>query len=124
MMRIILTAIALLLARAAVPADSSKADVAKYSQVELLRNYAMARCLSQAFPGSALEPDATASAAGYLERGSVSADAYVEIAKLADSFLARKYPSQSGQPLQTMKCIDLFQSKDLSLLAKRFVAKR
>jgi Type VI secretion system (T6SS), amidase immunity protein len=124
MMRVFVATMALLLARAAVPPDSSKPEVPKYSQVELLRNYAMARCLSQAFPGSALEPDATASAAGYLERGSVNADAYIEIAKLADTFLARKYPSQSAQPLQTMKCIDLFQSKDLNLVVKRFAAKR
>jgi hypothetical protein len=124
MMRVFVATMALLLARAAVPPDNSKPEVPKYSQVELLRNYAMARCLSQAFPGSALEPDATATAAGYLERGSVSADAYVEIARLADTFLARKYPSQSGQPLQTMKCIDLFQSKDLNLVVKRFAAKR
>jgi hypothetical protein len=124
MMRVFVTTIILLLARPAVPADGSKPEVPKYSQVELLKNYAMARCLSQAFPGSVLEGDATATAAGYLERGSVSADAYVEVAKLADTFLARKYPSQSGQPLQTMKCIDLFQSKDLNLVVKRFARQR
>jgi hypothetical protein len=90
----------------------------------LLKNYAMASCLGRAFPGSALVPDANASAAGYIEHGSVSADAYVEIVKLADIFLARKYASISGQPLQTMKCIDLFHSEDLNRVVKRFTAKR
>jgi Type VI secretion system (T6SS), amidase immunity protein len=98
--------------------------VRKYSQADLLRNYAIARCFSEAFPGSPVATDASASAAGYLERGSVSADAYAEIAKLSQKFLARKYPSLSGEPLQTMKCIDLFYSSDLDRVVRRYAPKR
>jgi hypothetical protein len=95
----------------------------RYSDAELLRNWALARCLSKAFPGSPLEPDAAAAGAGYVEWGSVEADAYTEIATLADRFLSRTYGSQSGQPLQTMKCIDLFHSAELDRIVKRYAKK-
>lgn len=123
-MRALIAVIALVVSVATAPAGGDGPVVRKYSQADLLRNYALARCLSQAFPGSPLAPDASASAAGYLERGSVSADAYGEIAKLADEFLAHKYPSLSGQALQTMKCIDLFHSSDLDRVVRRFAPKR
>jgi hypothetical protein len=97
--------------------------VERYSDAELLRNWTLARCLSKAFPGSPLEPDAAAAGAGYLERGSVEADAYTESARLADRFLSRTYASQSGQPLQTMKCIDLFHSSELDRIVKRYAKK-
>jgi Type VI secretion system (T6SS), amidase immunity protein len=97
--------------------------VERYSDAELLRNWALARCLSKAFPGSPLEPDAAAAGAGYLERGSVEADAYTESATLVDRFLSRTYASQSGQPLQTMKCIDLFHSAELDRIVKRYAKK-
>ena len=109
---------------ATAPADVDRSGGRKYSQADLLRNYALARCLSRAFPDSQLAPDASATAAGYLERGSVSADAYAEIAKLAEEFLARKYSSLSGQPLQTMKCIDLFHSSDVDRVVRRFAPRR
>lgn len=124
MMRAWVALVVFILPLATVPADVGRSAPHSYSQAELLRNYALARCLSQAFPGSPLTPDAAASAAGYLERGSVSADAYEGIAKLADEFLARKYSSLSGQPLQTMKCIDLFHSPELDRLVRRFAPKR
>jgi Type VI secretion system (T6SS), amidase immunity protein len=108
------------LATGQVVASDSAAPV-RYSETDLLKNWALARCLSRAFPGSPLEPDAAAAAAGYLERGSVDAAAYEEIVKLADQFLRRTYSSQFGQPLQTMKCIDLFHSPELDRVAKRHV---
>ncbi len=123
-MRALVAAMAFVFSMATAPADVERFVARKYSQADLLRNYALARCLSQAFPGSPLDPDASASAAGYLERGSVSADAYAEIAKLADEFLVHKYLSLSGQPLQTMKCIDLFHSSDLDRIVRRFSPKR
>jgi|HubBroStandDraft_6_1064221.scaffolds.fasta_scaffold84896_2 hypothetical protein len=97
--------------------------VERYSDAELLQNWTLARCLSRAFPGSPLEPDAAAAGAGYLERGSVEADAYTESARLADRFLSRTYASQSGQPLQTMKCIDLLHSAELDSIVKRYAKK-
>ena len=123
-MRILVATFALAYSVAAAPVDVGRPVVRKSSQAELLRDYALARCLSQAFPGSPLAPDANASAAGYLERGRVSADAYAEVVKLADEFLARKYPSLSGQALQTMKCIDLFHSSELDRVVGRYAPKR
>jgi Type VI secretion system (T6SS), amidase immunity protein len=100
------------------------ASVDRYSEADLLRNWALARCLSRAFPGSPLEGDAAAATGGYLERGAVEAEAYAELAKLADQFLSRTYASQSGQPLQTMKCIDLFHSAEVDRVVKRYTKKR
>ena len=116
--------LAVLTAARPIGAADRAASVDRYSEPELLRNWALARCLSRAFPGSPLEHDAAAAAGGYLEYGKVGADAYAQTETLVGDFLARTYQSQSGEALQTMKCIDLFHSPELGRLVRRYAGQR
>lgn len=34
---------------------------------------------------------------------------------------AKDYPTKSGQPLNVMKCVDMYHSKDLDKLVRKYV---
>lgn len=48
---------------------------------------------------------------------------YEEVIKPGRSFLAKPYLSKSGEPLNVMKCIDIYHSQDLELLTRKYVKK-
>ena len=102
-------------------AQAGKASV--YSPPQQLRNYALSVCLANAFPNSPEGKDAAAAAAGYLELGTGPLDAYGAIVQLAREFLARPYAGQANVSFQTMKCIDLYNSPDLTRLVRKYTTK-
>jgi hypothetical protein len=107
----------------ALPASAQPVpdNLKAYNAAALLKNYALANCLQQAAPSQDLGRDAQASAAAYIEFGQVNdADAYLDISKLAGQWLKKNYPSQSGQQLQVMKCIDFHNSPELARKIKRY----
>lgn len=89
----------------------------KYSQKALLKNWAVTRCLAEAYSDQTSKDDANASAAAYLERGKQPMEAYEKLDELAIRYAKLNYGSVSGSRLNTMKCIDLFNSKELDELA-------
>lgn len=91
----------------------------KYSSDQYLRNYALAVCLAAGYEAAEIKQDASASARGYFEFGGYSIEAHNETVQLAKTFLKREYPSESGQPLTLMKCIDFSHSKELATLMRR-----
>ena len=100
------------------------AQTSAYNNKALLKNYALTKCLSM-LPGNAeFKTDAEATAQGYLEFGSVDFQAYEDAIKLARSFVEKKYESKSGAPLNVMKCIDMFHSKELEKLASKYSKKQ
>ena len=103
-----------------VAAQGTKATV--YSPPEQLRNYALSVCLANAFPNSLESKDASAAASGYLELGSGPIDAYPAIVALAKQFLSRSYTGQADVQFQTMKCIDLQYSPELTRLIRHYTA--
>lgn len=97
-------------------AQASSTDAAKN-----LRNFALSNCLYQAFPESEAGTEAKAAAGGYVEIGSLDADAYADAAELAKKYLQTKYESKSEQvKLTVMKCIDLSQSDELEAILKEY----
>jgi hypothetical protein len=52
--------------------------------------------------------------------GSFGVEAYDEAATLARKFLAKKYIGMHGEKLTVMKCVDLFHSKELDQLSKKY----
>lgn len=91
-----------------------------YTPVEYLKNYALASCLADGYQSA----DAVATANGYKELGSLDIEAYNTAAVLGRQFLAREYPSQNGAELVLMKCVDLYHSKELATLARRYAKGR
>ena len=87
-----------------------------YSKRQLYKNWALSTCLAKGLPSK----DAEATSGGYLEFADAPAEAYQAGSVLIDQFLAKPYESQSGEDLATMKCIDLFHSKELDSLARKY----
>ena len=95
----------------------------EYSAVEYLQNFALSVCLADGYTSSEAVKDSLAAAGGYSELGSLPFEAYEEAESLAKQFLKKKYESMTGQQLTLMKCIDLFHSKELALIAKKYSGK-
>jgi len=109
MRRALFLALALVLA----PPGVLRGETSRYSQRELLANWALSRCLAAAYPSLAAKEDAEVSASGYLEFGKAPIEAYEKIEALVKKALAEKYESSLKSDLNTMKCIDLYHSAEL-----------
>jgi hypothetical protein len=95
-----------------------------YTPIQYLKNYALSACIADGYQSKEVVNDASAGANGYKELGSLDIDAYNEVAVLGRKFLAKEYLSQSGEKLILMKCIDLYQSKELDGLARKYARKK
>ena len=91
-----------------------------YTPVQYLKNYALSSCLSYGLGPQEAKVEAGDASRGYLELGSFGIDAYEDAAALARTFLAKPMLSKHGSKLTVMKCIDLFHSKELAQLAKKY----
>lgn len=93
----------------------------EYSPVEYLRNFALSRCIVDGYDlPAAVSGDITAAANGYLELGSLPIEAYSEAASAARVFLKKQYVGKYGDSLILMKCIDLYHSKELDEIARKY----
>lgn len=91
-----------------------------YSQPELLRNWALARCLAKANPDSPAGEDANRAAGAYLEFGTAGIETYEKLDAMVDAWLKREYAgSVRGASYSTMKCIDLYHSRELGRFVRR-----
>jgi hypothetical protein len=95
-----------------------------YTPSQYLKNYALSSCLSYGLAAKESKVEAGDASRGYLELGSFDLAAYEEAAALAHTFLAKEYLSIGGGKLTVMKCIDLFHSKELDQLAKKYDRER
>jgi hypothetical protein len=109
--------ILLSLTQPATPQD----EASHYSQKTLLKNWALSRCLWQVYADGKAKEDANATASAYLEIGHQPIEAYDALSALVTQYANRKYASSVGSDLNTMKCIDLFHSKELDTLMSRLV---
>ena len=100
-------------------AAAQEPATAKYSQKTLLKNWALSRCLAQIAPDEASRNDANATAAAYLEFGHQPIETYEAIDGLVATFIKREYAGSTKSSYNTMKCIDLFHSRDLDLVARK-----
>lgn len=125
----VIIAVAMLAVTVHVHAQSSKPTstqhpLERFTQRELLKNWALSVCLAGIAKDPADRDDANATAAGYLEFGRQPIETYAELRALALEFASRKYSAKPEigevpSELNTMKCIDLFHSKELDKLVRR-----
>ena len=118
----VVAAAACLVALLLIDAKAANARV-EYSPGQYLKNFALSACIAQAYKSDEVVKDSRAAADGYLQLGSFPYEAHEEAAALARKFLAKEYQSASGAKLVLMKCIDLFHSKELDRLAKKYLRK-
>ncbi|RIX49887.1 MAG: hypothetical protein D3M94_01675 [Rhodocyclales bacterium GT-UBC] len=90
-----------------------------YSQQDLLKNWTLSVCLATIAKDANDRADANATAAAYLEFGRQRLEDYDKLQKLAEKYAARRYSGAIQSEFNTMKCIDLFHSKELDWLTKK-----
>jgi type VI secretion system (T6SS) amidase immunity protein Tai4 len=101
--------------------DAKAAEVrVEYSSIQYLKNFALSACITDGYKSKEVTKDSRSAAAGYLQLGSFPYEAYEKAALLGKKFLAKDYRSFTGEELTLMKCIDLFHSKELDRLAKKY----
>jgi Type VI secretion system (T6SS), amidase immunity protein len=105
-------------------ADAKDANTrVEYSSLQYLKNFALSTCLADGYKSDEVVKDSLAAAGGYLELGHLAFEAYEEAASLGKKYLAKDYESKSGEKLISMKCIDLFHSKELQQIAEKYSKK-
>ena len=87
--------------------------VYNYSQKTLLKNWALSRCLGRIATDEKSRGDAYATASAYLEFGHQGMDVYKKLDVLIDKYAGKSYRGSIQSDFNTMKCIDLFHSKEL-----------
>lgn len=89
------------------------------NEASLLTRYTLSQCLAAAYPDTRIERDARASAAGYLEFGSLPIEAYEDATAVARDAASRRYEGKQGESLHVMKCLDLLHGPELERLFDR-----
>jgi hypothetical protein len=118
-----------LLCAAAQPVQAEKSapimkyPIESYSQKTLLKNWALSACLAQISKDDGAREDANATASAYLEFGRQRIEEYDQLMSLVEKYVNKNYAGSIKSDFNTMKCIDLFHSKELNDLANRFSKK-
>ena len=68
---------------------------------------------AQVLPDGSAKDDANAAAGGCIEFGRQPIEAYENLGKLVDKYIKLPYVGSMKSDFNTMKCIDLFHSKEL-----------
>ena len=99
----------------------AQSEVRSYSQKTLLKNWALSSCLARVYEDQNTRDDASAAAAAYLEFGRQPIEAYESLERLVEKYASRKYFGSIQSDFNTMKCIDLFHSRELDSLVRRLL---
>lgn len=99
-------------------------QTSQYSQKQLLKNWALSRCLGEISDNEAVAADANRSAAGYFEFSSVPVEGFEKLSALVGKYAGARYRGSVEGSFHTMQCIDLFHSAELERLVTRVVPKR
>lgn len=95
-----------------------------HAQKTLMKNWALSICFARIASDEKTRKDAAATARAYLENSQQDVEDFAKIGKLVDQFLALPYAGSDKRDYQTMKCIDLFHSKELAHLTLQLVRHR
>ncbi|HEY0491406.1 MAG TPA: T6SS amidase immunity protein Tai4 family protein [Telluria sp.] len=104
------------------PVYGQAGDAPKYSQKVLLKNWALSRCLGQVYSNGQAAEDANATASAYLEFGRQPIEVYEALNVIVDKYVNKKYSGSVHTEFNTMKCIDLFHSKELDTFSRKYSA--
>ena len=115
-------ALVLLIGPSAVDAKDTNVPV-QYSAAEYLKNFALSVCISHGYQSDEVVKDSSAVAGGYFQRGSLPIEAYEEAEALAKGFLSKEYVGMHAGKFTLIKCIDVFNSKELEWLIQKYIKK-
>lgn len=92
-----------------------------YSQVELLKNWALASCLGEISADKHFQHETSLAQSGYLEYGKQDLESYDALHKEVKRALSIKASGSVEGDFTVMQCIDFFHSKPLDRLARKLV---
>ena len=99
----------------------SSSGFKKADEEILFKNFVLASCIGHAYEDSnSLEIHVGSALNGYREFSHISLEAYEEGRKLVKEWLKKDYKSKSGEQINIMKCIDLYNHSDLNKLFSKF----
>lgn len=96
------------------------------NQIKLFKYWALARCgaaVSKQAGSEPLQEDWSHTASAYLEYLTVPLEANEAAEALVQDFLKTTRSGSTGGSYETMKCIDLFNSKELDALSAQYLKK-
>jgi Type VI secretion system (T6SS), amidase immunity protein len=102
-------------------AQPSHTGTGKTAQKILMKNWALSSCFARITQDVQTKKDAGATARAYLENSQQDLAAFEQIGKLVDKYIMLKYGGSDNANYNTMKCIDLFHSKELDQLANKYI---
>ncbi len=102
-------------------AQPSQPDTSRACQKNLLKNWALSICFARIAIDERTKKDAGVTARAYLENSQQGVEDFEKIGKLVDKYIAMKYDGSDKSNYNTMKCIELFHSKELDRLTNSFV---
>jgi hypothetical protein len=101
-------------------ATAASADFRQLTPIQNIKSYALAACLNHGFQtNKAFQKESNVAARALVDFGAFGVAAYKEADDLARHFLAKKYEAENGEDLTILKCIDLFHSRELDVLAQK-----
>ena len=84
-----------------------------YSDMDMLKNWALSRCIGAITKDKATRDDAYATAGAYFEFAEYSLETYGEIKEIVSRYVRKKYSGSIPSEFNTMKCIDMYHGKEL-----------
>lgn len=84
-----------------------------YTEVDLVRNWTLSRCLGAAIPDASFQKDAYISASAYLEKSQADIDVFEKLDLLIKDALRKNYQGSVTSQYNVMKCIDLYNDREL-----------
>ena len=87
----------------------------------MFKNYTLSVCLNMAYgeTSESLLKEASLASNGYREFSNIDLSAYEASRELISKWLNKNYLSKSGEQINIMKCIDLYNSPELQNLFKQ-----
>ena len=99
-------------------------DTSRNAQKTTMKNWALSICFARIAKDEQTKKDAGNTARAYLENSQQDVEDFEKIGKLIDKYLALEYGGSVKSDYNTMKCIDLFHSKELDKLTTSLVKTR
>ena len=84
------------------------------AQAQIYKNWVLSYCLSKIALDAASKQDALNSASAYLEKSSLPVESFTAAQPLIQKYLDKNYTGSIAGSFNTKKCIDLYQSEELS----------
>jgi hypothetical protein len=94
-----------------------------YSTHDMLKNWALSRCIGAITKDEETRKDAYSTASAYFEFAVYPLETFEDLDMLVKKYVDQKYSGSIPSEFNTMKCIDMFHSQELEKLVDDWIKK-